>query len=81
MEGTELLGSDATDLQFAKHVEAMDGFAGVFPEHKHRIVEAVQKSGRLVGMTGGVPSSCPEVCCGMLEGMHFCWHLACCCCH
>lgn len=54
MEGEELLGSKATDHEFAKHVEAMDGFAGVFPEHKHRIVEAVQASGRLVGMTGGV---------------------------
>ena len=52
MEGEELLGSKATNMEFAKHVEAMDGFAGVFPEHKHRIVEAVQHSGRLVGMTG-----------------------------
>lgn len=52
MEGEELLGAKATNLEFAKHVEAMDGFAGVFPEHKHRIVEAVQLSGRLVGMTG-----------------------------
>ena len=52
MEGEELLSSKATDIEFAKHVEAMDGFAGVFPEHKHRIVEAVQHSGRLVGMTG-----------------------------
>lgn len=52
MEGEELLGAKATNMEFAKHVEAMDGFAGVFPEHKHRIVEAVQFSGRLVGMTG-----------------------------
>ena len=52
MEGEELMNSKATDIEFAKHVEAMDGFAGVFPEHKHRIVEAVQFSGRLVGMTG-----------------------------
>lgn len=52
MEGKELLSSKATNLEFAKHVEAMDGFAGVVPEHKHRIVEAVQFSGRLVGMTG-----------------------------
>lgn len=54
MEGEELLGNKASDKDFAKHVEAMDGFAGVFPEHKHRIVEAVQQSGRLVGMTGPV---------------------------
>ena len=52
MEGQELLGFEASDRDFANHVETTDGFAGVFPEHKHRIVEAVQRSGRLVGMTG-----------------------------
>ena len=30
----------------------MDGFAGVYPEHKHRIVTALQAQGMLVGMTG-----------------------------
>lgn len=30
----------------------MDGFAGVYPEHKFAIVEALQSHGRLVGMTG-----------------------------
>ena len=30
----------------------VDGFAGVYPEHKHSIVEALQAQGRLVGMTG-----------------------------
>ena len=30
----------------------MDGFAGVYPEHKYAIVEAYQSHGRLVGMTG-----------------------------
>ena len=52
MDGAELLSAKATNREFAQHVEAMDGFAGVFPEHKHRIVEAVQSTGRLVGMTG-----------------------------
>lgn len=60
MEGDELLSSKASNMEFAKHVEAMDGFAGVFPEHKHRIVEAVQMSGRLVGMTGKQEVHCIE---------------------
>lgn len=30
----------------------MDGFAGVYPEHKFAIVEALQSRGRLIGMTG-----------------------------
>ncbi len=30
-----------------------DGFAGVYPEHKHRIVAEMQSKGLLVGMTGG----------------------------
>lgn len=32
----------------------VDGFAGVYPEHKHRIVAALQSRGRLVGMTGAL---------------------------
>lgn len=30
----------------------MDGFAGVYPEHKHRIVDALQAKGMMIGMTG-----------------------------
>ena len=45
--------------RFSKHLDShalqVDGFAGVFPEHKHSIVEALQARGRLVGMTGRVP--------------------------
>ena len=37
---------------FAVQVHIVDGFAGVYPEHKHSIVEALQASGCLVGMTG-----------------------------
>ncbi len=52
MQGEDLLKSKSTDQSFAELVDQQDGFAGVYPEHKHRIVEALQAKGRLVGMTG-----------------------------
>ena len=52
MDGRELMGSKL-DMGLAHRVDQVDGFAGVYPEDKHRIVEALQAEGRLVGMTGG----------------------------
>ncbi len=52
MQGEDLFKSKSTDQSFAELVDHQDGFAGVYPEHKHRIVEALQAKGRLVGMTG-----------------------------
>ena len=39
-------------VSLANRVSEVDGFAGVYPEHKHQIVEALQAKGCLVGMTG-----------------------------
>ncbi len=52
MEGSELMAGQAGALDLATKVTEVDGFAGVYPEHKHRIVSALQSKGRLVGMTG-----------------------------
>lgn len=52
MEGKDLVRFSPGHKGFLQKVTEVDGFAGVFPEHKHRIVEALQASGRLVGMTG-----------------------------
>eukprot|EP00983_Pelagomonas_calceolata_P042513 1138531-Pelagomonas_calceolata.AAC.10 len=40
------------DPVLIQHCDESDGFAGVYPEHKHMIVSALQAKGRLVGMTG-----------------------------
>jgi H+-transporting ATPase len=38
--------------QLAESIEKADGFAQVFPEHKFHIIDVLQKSGHIVGMTG-----------------------------
>ncbi len=42
-------------------VEQADGFAQVFPEHKYRIVELLQKMGHIVGMTGDGVNDVPAL--------------------
>ena len=44
-------------------VEAADGFAEVYPEHKYQVVEMLQQRGHLVAMTGdGVSESLTPPC-------------------
>jgi H+-transporting ATPase len=47
--------------QAAKAIEAADGFAQVFPEHKYHIVDVMQKHDHIVGMTGDGVNDAPAL--------------------
>ncbi|HVT11789.1 MAG TPA: plasma-membrane proton-efflux P-type ATPase [Fimbriimonadaceae bacterium] len=66
--GTNILDAstfeEARSYETAKQeesIEAADGFAQVFPEHKFHIVEVLQKRNHIVGMTGDGVNDAPAL--------------------
>ncbi len=54
--GQGVLRADAPEI-----IEAADGFAQVFPEHKFAIIKALQDRGHIVGMTGDGVNDAPAL--------------------
>jgi H+-transporting ATPase len=59
LPSSELKGMD--EHEAVHTIEDADGFAQVFPEHKYRIVEILQKIGHFVGMTGDGVNDAPAL--------------------
>ena len=52
---------DKPDKEAIKIIESADGFAQVFPEHKYKIVDLLQESKHIVGMTGDGVNDSPAL--------------------
>ncbi|ETN36362.1 plasma membrane ATPase [Cyphellophora europaea CBS 101466] len=52
---------DMSDSEVCGFVEAADGFAEVFPQHKYNVVDTLQRRGFLVAMTGDGVNDAPSL--------------------
>jgi H+-transporting ATPase len=66
--GTDILDASALgdtnaplSAQLTGAIEKADGFSQVFPEHKFRIVEALQRGNHIIGMTGDGVNDAPAL--------------------
>jgi H+-transporting ATPase len=61
IEDASVLADVVDDETATKVVEGTDGFAQVLPEHKHRIVDLLQRNDHIVGMTGDGVNDAPAL--------------------
>ncbi|KAK4685145.1 H+-transporting ATPase, partial [Tremellales sp. Uapishka_1] len=60
-DSEKLIGGGMSGSDIRDFVEAADGFAEVFPEHKYQVVNLLQERGHLTAMTGDGVNDAPSL--------------------
>lgn len=60
-DSARLIGGSMAGSEVRDFIEAADGFAEVFPEHKYQVVSMLQERGHLTAMTGDGVNDAPSL--------------------
>ncbi|KAJ1547633.1 hypothetical protein HK405_005321 [Cladochytrium tenue] len=61
LDAHKLIDDSLDEAAITERVQKADGFAQVFPEHKYKVVELLQRKGFLVGMIGDGVNDAPAM--------------------